>query len=50
MSDEANLRTMSKVTTETTIVPTERFLAKSAFRVNKFMFVFCHEDDPRLEI
>ena len=50
MSDEANLRTMSKVTTETTIAPTERFLANSALKLNTFMLVFCHELDPRLDI
>jgi hypothetical protein len=32
------------------MAPTERFFAKSALRLNKFIFIFCHEPDPMLNI
>ena len=50
MSDEANLRAINKTTTDETMAPTERFLARSAFKLIKFIFVFWHEPDPRLNI
>jgi hypothetical protein len=50
MSDEANFRAINKTTTDETMAPAERFLARSAFKLNKFICVFCHEPDPRLNI
>jgi hypothetical protein len=49
-SDDANFSTMRKTTTEETIAPTEMFFARSAFKLNKFILVFCHEPDPMLNI
>jgi hypothetical protein len=49
-NEDANFRTTRNTTTEETIAPTERFFARSAFKLNKFMLVFCHEPDPMLNI